>query len=432
MKRWIPRIPVPTEERHDHGHEHERARPPNSPPLPPPPGAAITQQPKDVAYASMPATSESVTGVRRRSLKMTKTDSPHDACDELALYRYKDLTLNDFNPIKVIGQGAYGKVRLVTYKGDQSNRLYAMKSMSKAKLIDAKNKEHLRTERLILERMYNPFLTHLEFAFQTPDKIYMVMDFMSGGELFFWMEKKRRFPESCVKLYVAEITLAIEALHSKNFIYRDLKPENILMDAEGHIKLTDFGLAKGGITGSGPQGGTMTFCGTPDYMAPEMILRMGHGKAVDWWALGILFFELMCGLPPFYDKNPQEVFRKIQRDPLTFPYHGQQISEPAKSVIRGLLERDFTKRLGSGPTDAMELKLKKFFGLEYFDQVQSKAIVPELTPSKLNSDDDVINFDKVFTDKDVIGSLRMEIDNNGPKNHIDDFTFVGGGHGNPL
>jgi serum/glucocorticoid-regulated kinase 2 len=263
---------------------------------------------------------------------------------------------------------------------------------------------------------------------------YMIMDYMSGGELFFWLERKRRFPESCAKLYVAEVALAIEALHSKNFIYRDLKPENILMDSEGHIKLTDFGLAKGGITGSGPQGGTITFCGSTDYMAPEMILKQGHGKAVDWWALGILFFELICGIPPFYNKHAQEVYRKILHDPLIFPVSGEiSISEPAKSVIRGLLDRDISKRLGSGPTGAMELKMKKLFGQDYFDKVYSKEIVPEFTPSKLRSDDDVSHFDNEFTEKDIIGSLRTEINNKGLKNHIDDFTFLGGhDHGNPL
>lgn len=147
----------------------------------------------------------------------------------------------------------------------------------------------------------------------------MVLDYMAGGELFFWLKKDRRFSENRARLYTAEITLALEALHSANIIYRDLKPENILLDAEGHIRLTDFGLSKDGITGAGAEGGTKTFCGTPEYLAPEILENKGHGKAVDWWSLGTLLYEMLCGLPPYYDTNVQRMYHKILHAPLKFP-----------------------------------------------------------------------------------------------------------------
>jgi serum/glucocorticoid-regulated kinase 2 len=147
----------------------------------------------------------------------------------------------------------------------------------------------------------------------------MVLNYMAGGELFFWLKKDRRFSEERCRLYTAEITSALEALHANNIIYRDLKPENLLLDAEGHIRLTDFGLAKGGITSAGPEGGTKTFCGTPEYLAPEILENKGHGKAVDWWSLGTFLYEMLWGLPPFYDTNVQRMYQKILQSQLKFP-----------------------------------------------------------------------------------------------------------------
>lgn len=181
---------------------------------------------------------------------------------------------------------------LVQKKTDPSGTLYAMKTLRKAALVKRNQVGHTSTERYILENINCPFLVHLKYAFQTPDKLYMVLDYMAGGEIFFWLKKEKKFAESRAKLYAAEITVALEYLHASNIIYRDLKPENILLDANGHIRLTDFGLAKGGITGPGAEGGTKTFCGTPEYLAPEILENMGHGKAVDWWALGTFLFEV--------------------------------------------------------------------------------------------------------------------------------------------
>ncbi len=181
---------------------------------------------------------------------------------------------------------------LVKKKDDPTGTLYAMKTLRKAVLIKRNQVAHTATERHILQNIHSPFLVHLVYAFQSTDKLYMVLDYMAGGELFFWLKKDRKFSENRCRLYAAEITLAIEALHSADIVYRDLKPENILLDESGHLRLTDFGLAKGGITGSGAEGGTKTFCGTPEYLAPEILENKGHGKAVDWWALGTLLYEV--------------------------------------------------------------------------------------------------------------------------------------------
>ena len=229
------------------------------------------------------------------------------------------LTSADFDLLKVLGKGSFGKVMLVKKKDDPESKLYALKTLRKAALVKRNQLAHTTTERKILQDIHCPFLVHLVFAFQTADKLYMVLDYMAGGELFFWLKQERKFSETRCRLYTAEITLALDALHKANIVYRDLKPENILLDAVGHIRLTDFGLAKSGVTSYNADGGTKTFCGTPEYLAPEILENKGHGKAVDWWALGTLLFEMLTGLPPFYDTNIHKMYQKIQNDPIKFP-----------------------------------------------------------------------------------------------------------------
>ena len=159
-------------------------------------------------------------------------------------------------------------------------------------------------------------------------------------------------------------------MHENNIIYRDLKPENILVDLEGHIRLTDFGLSKDGITGPGAEGGTKTFCGTPEYLAPEILDNKGHGKGVDWWSFGTLLYEMLCGLPPFYDTNVQKMYHKILCAPLRFPSY---LSDEAKDILRGLLQRKVEERLGSGPGGTSEVKAADFFKSLDFDRVMAKV-----------------------------------------------------------
>ena len=306
--------------------------------------------------------------------------------------------IEDFDLLKVLGKGSFGKVVLCKRKGDPAGTLYAMKTLRKAALIKRNQLLHTATERNILQNIQHPFLVNLIFAFQTEDKLYMVLDYMGGGELFFWLKKFRRFSEPRSQLMGAEITLALGALHANNIIYRDLKPENILVDLDGHVRLTDFGLSKDGITSPGAEGGTKTFCGTPEYLAPEILDNKGHGKAVDWWSFGTLLYEMLCGLPPFYDTNIQKMYHKILCAPLRFPSY---LTEDAKTILRGLLQRKVEERLGSGPTGTEEIKGQAFFKQLDFERVMRKEYAPEFKPpdagSATNFDAEFTNFDAEFT-----------------------------------
>lgn len=291
---------------------------------------------------------------------------------------------------------------LVKKKDDPDATLYAMKTLRKAALIKRNQLLHTQTERNILQNIQHPFLVNLIFAFQTDDKLYMVLDYMGGGELFFWLKKHRRFSEVRAQLMGAEITLALGALHAHNIIYRDLKPENILVDLDGHIRLTDFGLSKDGITTAGAEGGTKTFCGTPEYLAPEVLDNKGHGKAVDWWSFGTLLYEMLCGLPPFYDTQIQKMYHKILCAPLRFPSY---LTDDAKTILRGLLQRKVEERLGSGPTGTEEVKESPFFKSLDFDRVMAKEYTPEFKPPQGRSETDATNFDAEFTTERACDSV---------------------------
>lgn len=217
--------------------------------------------------------------------------------------------------------GSFGKVFLVR---DKSNgTLYAMKVLRKDYIIKKNQIEHTKTERSVLGRaVHHPYIVGLNMAFQTADKLFLVLDYCPGGELFFHLGKVGRFPEERARFYAAQITLALEYVHKMDVIYRDLKPENVLLDQNGNVRLTDFGLSKEGV--SDHSTGANSFCGTPEYIAPEVLRREGHGRAVDWWSLGALLYEMITGLPPFYSRNRETMFEKIMKAELNFP---QQISE---------------------------------------------------------------------------------------------------------
>ncbi|EQC35786.1 AGC protein kinase [Saprolegnia diclina VS20] len=310
------------------------------------------------------------------------------------------VTIEEFDLLKVLGKGSFGKVMMVRKKDTQ--KIYAMKTLRKAALIKRNQLGHTKTERNILQTIKHPFLTTLSYAFQTPEKLYLVMDYCSGGELFFWLKKDRRFSQSKARLFAAEILLALEELHNHDIIYRDLKPENILLDSEGHIRLTDFGLSKEAVTGAGAVGGTKTFCGTPEYLAPEILENKGHGKAVDWWSLGTLIYEMLTGLPPFYDQNMQRMYDKIINAPLRFPSF---MSAEAKSLLTGLLQRKVSDRLGSGPTDGAEIRNHPFFAGMDWDQIYRKETTPEFKPPNRMGSIDTSNFDLEFTGEKPVDSV---------------------------
>ncbi|XP_025836202.1 ribosomal protein S6 kinase beta-1-like isoform X1 [Agrilus planipennis] len=306
---------------------------------------------------------------------------------------------HDFELRKVLGKGGYGKVfqvRKVT--GQDAGTIFAMKVLRKASIVrNQKDTAHTKAERNILEEVKHPFIVDLKYAFQTGGKLYLILEYLSGGELFMHLEREGIFLEDTACFYLSEIILALEHLHLQGIIYRDLKPENILLDAFGHVKLTDFGLCKEHI-----QEGivTHTFCGTIEYMAPEILTRSGHGKEVDWWSLGALMYDMLTGAPPFTAENRKRTIEKILKGKLILP---QYLTADARDLIRKLLKRQVLARLGSSPGDADGIKQHQFFKHINWNDVLTRKLEPPFKPS-LASEDDVSQFDTKFTKQTPIDS----------------------------
>ena len=244
----------------------------------------------------------------------------------------KKIGIDDFTIIKLLGKGAYAKVLLVQRKSD--SEYFAMKVLKKREITEKKEESHILSERAILESSKSSFIVQLKYAFQSPSKLYMVIEFMQGGELFFHLSKQRRFSENTARFYIAEVIIGIEYLHDRGIIYRDLKPENILLGLDGHIKLTDFGLSK---LISESDFKTNTLCGTPEYQAPEILISDDYGKAVDFWSIGCLIYELISGTPPFYNRNRENLKNMILSGVVSF---SSIFSECTRNLIDKLLVKD--------------------------------------------------------------------------------------------
>ena len=289
-------------------------------------------------------------------------------------------------------KGTFGQVYQVRKKDTQ--RIYAMKVLSKKVIIQKKEVAHTLGERNILVRTAmadSPFIVGLKFSFQTENDLYLVTDFMSGGELFWHLQKEGRFNEARAKFYIAELILALQHLHQHDIVYRDLKPENILLDANGHIALCDFGLSKANLTKNDT---TNTFCGTTEYLAPEVLLdEQGYTTMVDFWSLGVLVFEMCCGWSPFYAEDTQQMYKNIAFGKVRFPRDA--LSTEGRNFVKGLLNRNPKHRLGA-INDAEELKAHPFFADIDWDALTRKMVVPPFKP-KLKSVSDTSNFDPEFT-----------------------------------
>ena len=309
----------------------------------------------------------------------------------------KKVSLDDFTLIRVIGKGSYGKVMLVRHKRDGA--VYAMKTLRKENVVKRNQIEFTKTERNVLGTTSHPFIVQLFYAFQTPKKLYFILEFCPGGELFFHLSRAGRFSEARCRFYAQELILALEYLHSKDIVFRDLKPENVVLDFDGHCRVTDFGLSKEGVTDSIQ---TRSMAGTPEYLSPELLDRLPHGKPVDWYTLGALCYEMLTGLPPFYTKDREKLFERIRKAELPYPAY---LSPEARSLLERLLQRDPNFRLGSGPGDAEEVKQHPFFAGTDWQAVYEKRYVPPFKPN-LTSDTDVQYFDKEFVSLPVINSLE--------------------------
>jgi len=297
--------------------------------------------------------------------------------------------LDSFKMIEVIGKGSFGKVFLVGEK--KTNYMYALKVLRKDNIIKRNQVEHTKTERNVLGYVNHPFIVGLKMAFQSKDKLYFVLDYCAGGELFFHLSKVGKFQEPRAAFYAAEIVLALEHIHALDIVYRDLKPENVLLDAKGHVRLTDFGLSKEGISSS--SSGATSFCGTPEYLAPEILSRQGHGRAVDWWSLGALLYEMLTGLPPFYCRDREKLFEKIRKGHLDYP---RSLSAAAQALLRGLLTKDPRRRLGSETEDAEMIKKHMFFDDTHWEKLVRGDIPPPWDP-QINERTDTRQFDVEFT-----------------------------------
>ena len=347
------------------------------------------------------------------------TDTPEERTEWVkALIEEKEIvskakvTVADFDLLNLIGKGSFGKVMQVRKK--DTGQIYAMKVLDKKHILDHNEVQHTLAEKNILQRVRHPFLVNLNWSFQTEDKLYFILDYVNGGELFFHLQREKKFEEPRVQFYAAEIELALEHLHDHGIIYRDLKPENVLLTPEGHICLTDFGLAKEGI---GPEDRTITFCGTPEYLAPEVLKGKGYGKAVDWWSFGSLVYEMLTGLPPFYATDVQEMYRKILNEPLKFP---EWMSKPAMDLLSRLLERDIEKRLKEGA----DIKKADFFKGLNFEDLYNKKIKPPYVPS-VSSAASTENIDPSFTEEkpELTPTDQSQIDKADQQN-FNNFTYV--------
>lgn len=281
----------------------------------------------------------------------------------------REYRLEDFELLKTIGTGTFGRVCLC--RDRMSGGYCAMKILEIADVIRLKQVDHVKSEKTILMQAKHPFIIDLMWTTHDDYRLYMLFEYICGGELFTYLRNAGKFSNSTASFYAAEIILALQYLHEHNVVYRDLKPENLLLDRDGHLKITDFGFAKR------LHDRTWTLCGTPEYLAPEIIQSKGHNKAVDWWALGILIYEMLTGYPPFFDDTAFAIYEKILAGKIEWPKH---IDPVAKDLIRKLLVNDRTKRLGSMKNEAEDVKRHRWFKGTDWDDVYYKRLKPPIIP----------------------------------------------------
>jgi len=344
----------------------------------------------------------------------------------------KGFSLEDFDLVRVIGRGSYAKVLLVRLK--PTKRLYAMKVIKKELVCDEEDIDWVQTEKHVFETASNhPFLVGLHSCFQTPSRLFFVIEYMNGGDLMFHMQRQRKLPEEHARFYSAEITLALHFLHERGIIYRDLKLDNVLLDSEGHIRLTDYGMCKEGMLN--PDDKTGTFCGTPNYIAPEILQGADYSFSVDWWALGVLMFEMMAGRSPFDtgapmgadnpDQNTEELlFQVILEKVIRIP---RSLSVRAAKVLKEFLTKNPEERLGCGEGKFQDIINHDFFRTIDWTMLERKQVTPPYKPF-VRDEMGLDNVDTQFTDEPA----RLTPDPSDVLQKIRQTDFEGFEYVNPL
>jgi serine/threonine protein kinase len=295
---------------------------------------------------------------------------------------------SNFICLALLGQGSFGEVYLVQEKNTLN--YYAMKVLDKKRIEKQNIFKYAMTERNVLSIINFPFIVKLNYAFQTKEKLFLLLDYCPGGDLSKQLQIQTRFSEDKAKFYICEIALALGELHKKDIIFRDLKPDNIVIDKEGHAMLTDFGLSREGVN---EKHIAKSFCGSIAYLAPEMLSRSGHGKAVDWYLLGVCFYEMLVGIPPYFSNNQEQIFKNIEKAELFIPNF---VSKKAQRFMRDLLKKDPMIRLGS-KRDVEEIKEHPYMAGVDWDKVYRREYIPPPIIQKSN----YLNFfeqPKIFVD----------------------------------
>jgi len=303
----------------------------------------------------------------------------------------KKMTLSDFELVRTLGTGSFGRVKFGKYKTD--GQYYAVKFMKKHEIIKLKQVDHINGERSIMLQLNHPFIVNMKGSFKDDRYIYIVMEVVTGGELFTHLRKARKFTDEQAKFYGAQIACVFDYMHSKNIVHRDLKPENILIARDGYAKLTDFGFAK--VIEPGAR--TYTLCGTPEYIAPEVLLNKGHGKPVDWWTLGILIYEMIVGQPPFCDEEPMGIYQKILAGKIYFPKY---FDKNAKTLVKSLLQADLSKRFGNLKAGSEDILKSKWLSTLNLEKLLARQLPAPYKPT-MKDDKDTSNFEDIQDSGDI-------------------------------